>query len=195
VMSDYIDSITPEELRENLDAILRSGKKMTNIIEELLLLAGVRRMDVVSEPLLMRAIVNDAVNRLDIVVEETGANITINQNLPTAMGYAPWLEEVWVNYIDNAMKYGGTPPNLTVGADDPKDGRVRFWVQDNGAGLTDAQQGKLFIPFTRLSQIRAEGHGLGLSIVHRIINKLHGTVGVESVMGQGSKFWFTLPQA
>jgi len=195
VMSDYLDSITPEEMRENLDAILRSGKKMTNIIEELLLLAGVRQMDVSPEPLLMRAIINDAVNRLEIAVDETGADITINPNMPTAMGYAPWLEEVWVNYLDNAMKYGGSPPKLTIGADDPENGRVCFWVQDNGAGLTDAQQGKLFIPFTRLSQIRAEGHGLGLSIVHRIISKLHGEVGVESVMGQGSRFWFTLPQA
>lgn len=195
VMNDYIDSITPEELQENLDAILRSGRKMTNIIEELLLLAGVRKTDVTPEPLLMRSVINGAISRLENIVEESGADITIQTNLPTAMGYAPWLEEVWANYIDNAIKYGGVPLKLSIGADEAENGRLRFWVHDNGQGLSPEQQAKLFIPFTRLSQIRAEGYGLGLSIVHRIISKLHGSVGVDSAPGKGSTFWFTLPQA
>jgi signal transduction histidine kinase len=53
--------------------------------------------------------------------------------------------------------------------------------------------GKLFVPFTRLEQVKVSGQGLGLSIVHRIITKLHGTVFVRSVPGQGSCFGFTLP--
>lgn len=72
---------------------------------------------------------------------------------------------------------------------------VRFWVRDNGPGLTPDQQAQLFTPFERLHQARAEGHGLGLSIVKRIVEKLGGEVGVESdgVPGQGSTFYFTLP--
>jgi signal transduction histidine kinase len=85
---------------------------------------------------------------------------------------------------------------VEVGAASRVDGQVKFWVHDNGLGLTASEQEQLFIPFTRLSQAHVEGHGLGLSIVQRIVEKLGGVVGVESegVPGQGSIFSFTLPQ-
>lgn len=72
---------------------------------------------------------------------------------------------------------------------------VRFWIEDNGPGLSAVDQSRLFAPFTQLDHSRSEGHGLGLSIVQRIVEKLGGSVGVESNVGQGSTFWFTLPAA
>jgi len=72
---------------------------------------------------------------------------------------------------------------------------VRFWISDNGPGLTPEQQGSLFTDFTRLDTVRVEGHGLGLSIVRRIVEKLGGQAGVESAVGEGSTFYFTLPGA
>ncbi len=72
---------------------------------------------------------------------------------------------------------------------------MRFWVRDNGPSLTPEEQTKLFAPFMRLDQVRARGHGLGLSIVRRIVEKLGGQVGVESEAGRGSMFSFTLPAA
>jgi signal transduction histidine kinase len=73
------------------------------------------------------------------------------------------------------------------------DGMVRFWVQDNGPGLTAEEQAALFQPFTRLDKVRARGHGLGLSIVRRIVEKLGGQVGVDCPAGGGCAFRFTLP--
>jgi signal transduction histidine kinase len=72
---------------------------------------------------------------------------------------------------------------------------VQFWVRDNGAGLTPEEQARLFTPFTRLNELKVKGHGLGLSIVRRIIDKLGGEVSVESdgVAGKGSTFSFSLP--
>jgi len=72
-------------------------------------------------------------------------------------------------------------------------GTVRFWVRDNGAGIPLENQKQLFTPFVRLNQVHVEGYGLGLSIVRRIVEKLGGQVGVESKVGQGSTFYFTLP--
>jgi len=72
---------------------------------------------------------------------------------------------------------------------------VRFWVRDNGAGLRPEEQAQLFMPFERLRQGHMQGHGLGLSIVRRIVEKLGGQVGVQSETGAGCTFWFTLPGA
>jgi signal transduction histidine kinase len=104
-----------------------------------------------------------------------------------------WVEEIWINYISNAIKYGGTPPQITLGSNLQSNGTVCFWVHDNGSGITPDDQAKLFIPFSRLEQREAEGHGLGLSIVERIVNKLGGQVAVDSVPGEGTTFSFTLP--
>jgi signal transduction histidine kinase len=113
---------------------------------------------------------------------------------PAAVGYAPWIEEVWINYLSNALKYGGQPPVVELGADVQDDDWIRFWVRDNGPGILPDDQARLFTPFTRLSQVDLEGHGLGLSIVRRIVEKLGGEVGMESdTTGSGSLFYFTLP--
>lgn len=70
---------------------------------------------------------------------------------------------------------------------------VRFWVRDNGPGLTAEECERLFMPFERLGQVRIPGYGLGLSIVQRIIRRLGGETGVDSSPNEGSTFYFTLP--
>jgi signal transduction histidine kinase len=77
----------------------------------------------------------------------------------------------------------------------PEAGRVRFWVRDNGTPLSDDERRRVFIPFTRLQQERAAGHGLGLATVQRIISKLGGEVGVQPGPDGGNEFCFTLPAA
>jgi len=83
---------------------------------------------------------------------------------------------------------------LELGSSQQDDGMVRFWVRDNGNGLTQEEQSVLFTEFTQLDEVRFSGHGLGLSIVKRIIGKLGGQIGVESegVPGRGSVFYFSL---
>jgi signal transduction histidine kinase len=129
------------------------------------------------------------------MIRDWQAVVKLPPEWPPVSGYAPWVEEVWVNYLSNALKYGGRPPRIELGAQPQPDGMVRFWIHDNGSGLTPADQARLFAPFTRLNRARGIGHGLGLSIVRRIVEKLGGQVGVESQPGQGSTFFFTLPAA
>ena len=122
------------------------------------------------------------------------------------LGHPAWVEEVWVNYISNACKYGGIdgqPPRIELGADPIGSENTagitvfRFWVRDYGPGIAPEDQARLFTPFTRLDQVRVRGYGLGLSIVRRIVEKLGGEVGVQSdgVPGAGCEFSFTLPAA
>jgi signal transduction histidine kinase len=70
---------------------------------------------------------------------------------------------------------------------------VRFWTRDNGPGVPPKARARLFKPFNRIDHIHNPGHGLGLSIVYQIVDKLGGQVGMESELGQGSLFYFTLP--
>ena len=192
------DADTPmsETERSEFIGLMNDGlRKAANIITELLLLAEVRQADVEVAPVEMAQVVAEAQRRVAALLRDAGATITQPPVWPHALGHAPWIEEIWVNYLTNAVKYGGKPPVIEMGATAQGDGVVRFWVRDNGAGLTAENQATLFAPFIRLDRTRATGHGLGLSIVQRIARKLNGEVGVESsgIPGQGSTFFFTLP--
>ncbi len=189
------DTLPEEDLRGFLGIIARGGRKMENIINELLLLASVREGEVESQPLDTSDIVNEVQRRLSHMIEVSQAQIIVPESWPVALGHGPWVEEVWLNYISNAIKYSGQEPRLELGGSAEPGGAVRFWVRDNGPGLSEEDQGRLFTPFTRLHQARAEGHGLGLSIVRRIVDKLGGQAGVESKVGKGSVFFFILPSA
>jgi PAS domain S-box-containing protein len=197
MLLDSRHALSEEDLHNSLQSLLSSGRKMNAIIEELMLLAGLREQEVVPKPIEMGQLIDETLDRLTLAIKESNADITHpdRSSWPIAIGYAPWIEEVWVNYVSNAIKYGGRPPHIELGATRQADSTVRFWVRDNGNGLTAEEQDRLFTPFTRLHQARAKGHGLGLSIVKRIIEKLGGTVGVESEIGAGSTFYFTLPAA
>jgi PAS domain S-box-containing protein len=190
-------SLPDEQAEKYLRAIARNARRMDNITEELLLLAGVRKQEVERVPLDMGSVVAEAQSRLVDLVDEHQAEISLPDSWPVALGHGPWVEEVWANYLSNGIKYGGRPPRIELGATNTEDGMVRFWVRDNGPGLSQEQQSRLFVPFTQLAQVRVGGHGLGLSIVQRIVQKLGGEVGVasEGIDGRGSLFFFTLPAA
>jgi signal transduction histidine kinase len=196
-LTEYFDEIEMAELIALIRGIKKTGYKAINIVEELLLLAGIRKKEVLPAPLDMTDIVGQAQERLAYMIHEYEGEIVTPTEWPVAMGYGPWIEEVWTNYLSNGLKYGGSPPRLELGACRQPDEMIYFYIQDNGPGLTPEQQAKLFREFTHLTEIRAEGHGLGLSIVRRIVEKLGGQVGVESqgAAGLGSKFYFTLPAA
>jgi PAS domain S-box-containing protein len=189
------ENMLPEERRQFLQIIVQSGRKMSNIIDELMLLAQVRQSEVKVKPLKMDKIISDVRQRLNYMIEEHQALIIDPGEWPDALGYGPWVEEIWVNYLSNGIKYGGQPPQLHLGAAVGANGMVYFWVKDNGPGLSAEEQVRLFTPFTQINHVRANGHGLGLSIVRQITEKLGGQVKVESegLPGQGSTFSFTLP--
>ncbi len=185
------------EINEFLGTIIESGVKTQQIINSLLLFANVRKADIPAEELNMTDVIAEATKRLAPMINSYNAKITVSHSWPTAIGYAPWIEEVWTNYISNALKYGDSTPVIEIGADilksDSSEKMVRFWVSDNGKGISYEDQQTVFRQFERLDQVKIKGHGLGLSIVRRIIEKLGGEVGVESNQDEGSLFYFTLP--
>jgi len=203
VVIDVFDMLM-DELQIDLDSdmmrmlqnIKRAGKNITNTIDNLLLLSNTRTQPVKIEALDMSMIIEKVQQRLLYFIEHSQAVIDIPREWETVLGYAPWIEEVWAIYLINALKYGGKPPRLILGMNRYEKNDIRFWVRDNGQGISSEQQEILFIPLSHINQIkRPEGQGLSLSIVQGIIEKLGGKVGVDSKIGEGSTFYFTLPIA
>jgi signal transduction histidine kinase len=197
--SEYIlDRVnTPEfdsEIKSISNTVNMNARTVSKTIDEMLLLASMQREDVDCTPLDMAQIVNQVQKRLRWMIDEYKAEIQVPQSWPVAIGYGPWVEEVWINYLSNGLKYGGKPPVLHLGAYLEQPCLVRFWVRDNGLGIPQEKLGSLFTEFTRIRQVQIEGYGLGLSIVKRIVTKLGGDVAVESDMGNGSTFSFSLPE-
>ncbi|MDM8547254.1 sensor histidine kinase [Candidatus Venteria ishoeyi] len=187
------ENLTPRA-DKYLSFINQTSQKIRHIIDALLLLSESREAEVALTPLDMPSIIDSAIQRLETRINTFNVEITMGQNWPQAIGYAPWIEEVWVNYLSNAIMYGGMPPQLILDAvlDEPH-GQVRFQISDNGLGVAPELQEKLFIPFSRIGSQRLPGHGLGLSIVQRIIERCGGNTGMHNRDKGGACFYFTLP--
>lgn len=195
VLESLCGNMSIEDVKKRLHTLSQTGRKMDNLLGELLALSEARAAAVERRPLDMGSIVADALHRLADLIAEHDAEIVQPETWPKALGHGPWIEDVWANYISNAIKYGGHPPRVELGSTALSDNRIRFWVRDNGPGISIEDQHRLFQLFTRLDAERSHGYGLGLSIVWRIIHRLGGEVGVESQKGQGSLFYFVLPAA
>jgi two-component system, sensor histidine kinase and response regulator len=200
--ASLVDAHYQDQLNESaqmaIDQIMQSGYKMNNVITELLFLASMRSENIHVGELNNKRILIEVVKRLRYKIRETKAKISMPESWPAALGYTPWIEEVWLNYMSNGLKYGGdelNPPHLQLGAEKEGNGMIRFWVKDNGSGISAIDQKRLFKPHTRVTSKKIRGEGVGLSIVWRIVKKCGGNVGVESQEGVGSCFWFTLPEA
>jgi signal transduction histidine kinase len=188
-------SLTPRRKQELLEEVEATARHMDEIVDDLLTLSEVRKVDAPSEPVRMAEVVENVRDRLSVMIRKRGAELVVPPEWPTPLGYAPWIEEVWANFVSNALKYGGRPPRVELGADREAEARIKFWVKDNGAGVPEGIRSRLFLPFQRLGAPRKGGHGLGLSIVQQIMTKLGGQVGVEGGEGGGSLFYFVLPEA
>ncbi len=190
-----IGDLTLREKKEFLEEIRSTAFEMNSIIDNLLLFSEVRKVEAPQEELDMSKVVTKIRRRMNLEIKKRRARVVAPKTWPVALGYTPWVEEVWANYISNALKYGGQPPYVELGSTPQPDGTIRFWVRDNGAGIPPDTRGRLFSPFSQAGKVHEAGHGLGLSIVRRIIERLGGQVGVESEIGSGSLFYFTLPAA
>jgi PAS domain S-box-containing protein len=179
---------------EMIDMLQGESNKMNRIIDDLLLLSRIRQEDIKMVPVDIKAIINEALKRQHNLITRKNAAIDMPEEWPFVYGHTQWVEQVWINLINNALKYGGNPPEIKIGYTRESNSAVKFWIRDNGKGLPPASLAKLFHDFERLGNRDADGTGLGLSIVKRLINKMGGDISVESpnIPGEGCTFSFTL---
>ena len=192
---DLSENNLPSALETN-QLIQFTARKTLKVISELLEMATITDKEINISEVDMKQVIQESLHRLHEPIRQYQATIEQPSSWPGFNSQPAWLEEVWVNFIHNALKYGGTPPSVQLGyVISANHKTIKCWVKDNGKGLIPEQQAKLFRKYSRLEKQRAEGTGLGLFIVKRIIERLGGKVGIESHpdIAQGSVFYFILP--
>ena len=205
-ISGYVETLLedtleiPANAREFLATILKNANRMTRLTEDLLALASVESGDykVKLQPVSAATLVQDAIESLtgmvldsDVTLESAGACSTV------VLADEDALTQVFGNLIENAMKYGKSGKRVLVGARE-MDGYVEFSVQDFGPGIGSEHLNRIFERFYRVDKARSResgGTGLGLAIAKHIVLAHGGTIRVESELGSGATFLFTLPLA
>lgn len=194
ILIEKYNSLLEEKRNKYLFEMARNGKKMSNIINELLLFSSTSVENIPFSLVDMKAIINNALDRLKFEIKTSTANIIIQENIHNCIGYGAWIEEIWFNYLSNAIKYGGKPPEIKIGSEIVSDTVVKYFVVDNGAGIPLELKELIFDDKNYMRDFHTKGSGLGLSIVRRIAEKLNGTVSFEQVDGNGTSFNFFMLQ-
>jgi signal transduction histidine kinase len=185
-----------QEARDLLARIGRSGDRMDRLIQDLLTYSRISRLEVTLEPVSLDKLVREVVQQYPDMRPEK-ADIEVEGPLPDVVAHEPSLTQVVSNLLSNAVKFmpPHQRPRVRVSAHQGE-ARARLWIVDNGIGIKPEHQSRLFGMFERLHpSSEYEGTGIGLAIVRKAIERMNGSVGVESDGVSGSRFWVDLPIA
>jgi PAS domain S-box-containing protein len=183
------------EIAESVRYIQSAVARLSGIIDALLRLSRVGRVVYNPQDVDVNAVVARVLEAMRLTVEGKKAIVTVH-DLPPARADRTAVEQVFANLIGNALKYldPARPVRIEVGAGaNPAPGFHTYYVRDNGLGIPAAYAPKVFQAFQRLHPERAEGEGMGLTILRRIVERHGGKVWLDSAPGVGSTFFFTLP--
>ena len=185
--------------RENLDFMIDGAERMQQMIEALLTYSRVTTKGIELETVDLNEVVEELQSfELSVKIEETKTNLVVPEPLHQVSCDPAQIRQLLQNLIANGLKYQkqGTIPEITIRSHMQDDGMLRVEVKDNGIGIEKEQCENVFVMFRRLhSRQEYEGTGIGLAACKKIAERHGGNIGVDSVYGEGSIFWFTMPSA
>jgi signal transduction histidine kinase/HAMP domain-containing protein len=192
-----------DQQRDFLETVARNGRQLLELINELLDLQRIAagRMEIKPEPVDLAGLLDEAAGNVHAQVQKHQHALVVTPAAPDLRVFADRgrVRQVLLNLLSNAIKFTPDGGRITVEAGPVNGGaEVRIAVTDTGIGIAAEDQPKLFQEFSQLdasASRKYEGTGLGLALSRRLIEMHGGSIGVESEMGKGSTFWFTLPQA
>jgi signal transduction histidine kinase len=189
---DYHDRLD-EEGRKNLGILAGRARRMSNFIDSLVMYSKLGRAIEKNRKVNLNDILKEVIKQLHIAQKDV--ELTIPDHLPLVIGEKTHMTQVFRELLDNALKYMDKPKGqVNIGCVE-EDGFWKFSVADNGPGIDQRYFGKIFKIFQILS-IRDdhESTGIGLAVVKKIVEMYGGSVWVQSKVGNGSTFFFTLPK-
>ena len=200
VIEDY-GNLLDETGREYLQRISRAALRMERLIEDLLSFSRLSRMELSIGTVSLDEVFKEVLTNLSAQIQETNTTITVAPDLPFVRANKTACIQVFQNLVSNAIKFAkvGEAPSIKVWAElchPEREAKVlaRVWVEDEGIGIPEQQQGRIFKPFERLHGIdEYQGSGIGLAIVATAVHRMQGDCGVVSEIGAGSRFWIELP--
>ncbi len=183
-----------EDVTDSVDRIERATRRMGELIDDLLELSRIGRVPYDPEQIDVTQLVQRIAEDLEERLQEVGATLEIQPQMPRVVCDQTRLGEVFENLLSNAIKYACSSPGvcIQVGAEQAED-EVRFYVRDNGPGVPPEYHQKIFGLFQRLHN-DSSGTGVGLAVVARVAQVHGGRSWVESAPGEGATFWIALPQ-
>ncbi|MBI4783081.1 MAG: PAS domain-containing protein [Oscillatoriophycideae cyanobacterium NC_groundwater_1537_Pr4_S-0.65um_50_18] len=173
--------------------VVDGAARMQQLIQDLLAYSRVGRYELKLQPTDCNVILKQVRNDLQVAIAESNAVITVDA-LPTIPADTAQVTQLFQNLIGNALKYHGqAAPIIRISASQQGKDWI-FSIQDNGIGIEPQYAERIFEIFQRLHTRREyDGTGLGLAICKKIVERHHGRIWVESTLGQGATFYFTLP--
>jgi signal transduction histidine kinase len=185
-----------ETCREYTKQINKLAYFMDALLSDLLAFSRISQQHVELASVSLQADVAAVLSQLSVEVREQNISVEHPGTWPSVMAHEPTLIQVLFNLVSNALKFAvpGVPPKVRLRAQDQGE-FIRVWVEDNGIGIAPGHHDQIFKVFTRLQSGKFPGTGIGLAIVRKGVERMGGCSGVESALGQGSRFWFELRKA
>ena len=197
LLQKHVSGSLDDKGQRYVQTILESGKRMGNLIDDLLAFSRIGRAESRTTEVNLQQLVKEVVS--EIGQQTKGQDISWRiGSLPVCYGDRSLLKLVVVNLLSNAVKFSSTrhPAKIEVGSVDGSTDNTEVFVRDNGVGFEMQYVNKLFGVFQRLHRAdEFEGTGIGLATVQRIIHRHGGTVRAEGAVDQGATFYFSLPKA
>lgn len=190
-----------DKQREYLELILKSGRYLLELINEVLELSKIEsgRVSVSMESIDMQMLLNECLPLIEVRAREAGVrvdNLTAQRRLPKVYADRTRLKQVLLNILSNAVKYNRENGFVSLDAMEAASGKLRIAISDGGIGIPEDMRDQIFKPFSRLvdsSDSNVEGTGIGLAITRRLVEMMNGHVDFESSEGEGTTFWVEMP--
>lgn len=186
---------TDPKVEEELDRAIVQVQKINNLIKGILEYSRLSRNDLELIPLGLSQVCSEVLLQLDEMIRSQHADVIIERPMPRVIGHSNTLFRVIQNLVVNAIKFvePGKKAKVILRAES-RESSARLWIIDNGIGIAPEYHDRIFNVFQRLHGSEEYfGNGLGLAIVRRGMQRMHGSVGLVSEVGEGSRFWIELP--